>query len=154
MAISPNRSSSKGNLTWTECAEGHPATPRCCAALPNPFQATGGLNVLKGNIGTAVIKSSSIPADRHVVEAPAKVFHSQEELQAAFKAGELNGNVIAVVRFQGPKANGMPELHSPHATAQPCCRIAVSIVALVTDGRMSGASRQGARRHSRDAGSS
>jgi phosphogluconate dehydratase len=105
----------------------------------SPFQPTGGLNVLTGNLGTAVIKSSSIPADRHVIEAPAKVFHSQEELQAAFKAGELNRDVVAVVRFQGPKANGMPELHRltpPLAVLQD----RGFRVALVTDGRMSGAS--------------
>ena len=104
-----------------------------------PFQPTGGLNVLTGNLGTSVIKSSSIPADRHVIEAPAKVFHSQEELQAAFKAGELNRDVVAVVRFQGPKANGMPELHRltpPLAVLQD----RGFRVALVTDGRMSGAS--------------
>jgi phosphogluconate dehydratase len=104
-----------------------------------PFQPTGGLDVLTGNLGSAVIKTSSIPADRHVIEAPARVFHSQEELLAAFKAGELNRDVVAVVRFQGPKANGMPELH----------RLTPSLavlqdkgfrVALVTDGRMSGAS--------------
>jgi phosphogluconate dehydratase len=104
-----------------------------------PFQPTGGLNVLTGNLGTSVIKTSSIPADRHVIEAPAKVFHSQEELQAAFKAGELNRDVVAVVRFQGPKANGMPELHRltpPLAVLQE----RGLKVALVTDGRMSGAS--------------
>ncbi len=104
-----------------------------------PFQPTGGLNVLTGNLGTSVIKTSSIPADRHVIEAPAKVFHSQEELQAAFKAGELNSDVVAVVRFQGPKANGMPELHRltpPLAVLQE----RGLKVALVTDGRMSGAS--------------
>ena len=107
--------------------------------MANPFQPTGGLNVLTGNLGTSVIKTSSIPADRHVIEAPAKVFHSQEELQAAFKAGELNRDVVAVVRFQGPKANGMPELHRltpPLAVLQD----KGFRVALVTDGRMSGAS--------------
>lgn len=104
-----------------------------------PFQPTGGLNVLSGNLGLSVIKSSSIPADRHVIEAPAKVFHSQEELQASFKAGTLNRDVVAVVRFQGPKANGMPELHRltpPLAVLQD----RGFRVALVTDGRMSGAS--------------
>jgi phosphogluconate dehydratase len=109
---------------------------RPCA---NPFQPTGGLNMLTGNLGTSVIKTSSIPADRHVIEAPAKVFNSQEELQAAFKAGEMNRDVVAVVRFQGPKANGMPELHRltpPLAVLQD----KGFRVALVTDGRMSGAS--------------
>lgn len=103
------------------------------------FQPTGGLAMLKGNLGTAVIKTSSIPADRHVIEAPARVFHSQEDLQAAFKAGELKSDVIAVVRFQGPRACGMPELHRltpPLAVLQE----RGLRVALVTDGRMSGAS--------------
>ena len=104
-----------------------------------PFQPTGGLNVLDGNLGTAVIKTSSIPGDRHVIEAPAQVFHSQEELHAAFRSGELNRDCIAVVRFQGPKACGMPELHRmtpPLAVLQD----KGFRVALVTDGRMSGAS--------------
>ena len=104
-----------------------------------PFQPTGGLNVLKGNLGLSVIKTSSIPADRHFIEAPARIFHSQEELQAAFRAGELTGDMVAVVRFQGPKANGMPELHRltpPLAVLQE----RGFKVALVTDGRMSGAS--------------
>ena len=104
-----------------------------------PFQPTGGLNVLTGNLGTSVIKTSSSPADRHFIEAPARIFHSQEELQAAFRAGELTGDMVAVVRFQGPKANGMPELHRltpPLAVLQE----RGLKVALVTDGRMSGAS--------------
>ncbi len=104
-----------------------------------PFQATGGLNVLDGSLGRAVIKSSSIPKDRHIVEGPARVFHSQEELHAAFKTGELHKDFIAVVRFQGPKANGMPELHRltpPLAVLQD----KGFKVGLVTDGRMSGAS--------------
>jgi phosphogluconate dehydratase len=90
-------------------------------------------------LGRAVIKSSAIPADRHIIEAPARVFHSQEELHVAFKAGELNRDVVAVVRFQGPKANGMPELHRmtpPLAVLQDLGYR----VALITDGRMSGAS--------------
>jgi phosphogluconate dehydratase len=94
---------------------------------------------MKGNIGTAVIKTSAVKEDRHVIEAPARVFHSQEELMNAFKANELNSDVVAVVRFQGPKANGMPELHRmtpPLAVLQE----RGLRVALVTDGRMSGAS--------------
>jgi phosphogluconate dehydratase len=107
--------------------------------VAEPFQATGGLNVLEGPLGRAVIKSSAIPVDRHVIEAPARVFHSQEELHDAFKANELNKDFIAVVRFQGPKANGMPELHRmtpPLAVLQD----KGYRVALITDGRMSGAS--------------
>jgi phosphogluconate dehydratase len=129
---------SNGELVYDDAvaASQDESVLRPCA---NPFQPTGGLNMLTGNLGTSVIKTSSIPADRHVIEAPAKVFHSQEELQAAFKAGELNRDVVAVVRFQGPKANGMPELHRltpPLAVLQD----KGFRVALVTDGRMSGAS--------------
>jgi phosphogluconate dehydratase len=109
------------------------------APLPKAFQPTGGLRVLTGNIGTAVIKTSAIKPDRHIIEAPAIVFHSQEALHAAFKAGELDKDFIAVVTHQGPKANGMPELHKltpPLGVLQDRGRM----VALVTDGRMSGAS--------------
>ena len=128
----------KKELAWAPAAK-KSADVKVLQSAKKPFQKTGGLNVLKGNIGTAVIKSSSIPDDRHIIEAPAKVFHSQEELHAAFKAGELNCDHIAVVRFQGPKANGMPELHRltpPLAVLQN----RGLKVALVTDGRMSGAS--------------
>ncbi len=128
----------QGGLSWHKAATTS-ADENVLRGAANPFQKTGGLNVLNGNLGTAVIKSSSIPADRHVIEAPARIFHSQEALSAAFKAGELNRDVIAVVRFQGPKANGMPELHRmtpPLAVLQD----RGFRVALVTDGRMSGAS--------------
>ena len=104
-----------------------------------PFSATGGLKLLDGNLGRAVIKVSAVPEDRHVIEAPAVVFDSQEGLHAAFQAGELERDVIVVVRFQGPQANGMPELHKltpPLAVLQG----RGFRVALVTDGRMSGAS--------------
>ena len=104
-----------------------------------PFNATGGLKLLEGNLGRSVIKVSSIPDDRHVVEAPARVFDSQEGLHAAFNSGELDRDVICVVRWQGPQANGMPELHKltpPLAVLQG----KGFRVALVTDGRMSGAS--------------
>ncbi|MFT3666376.1 phosphogluconate dehydratase [Piscinibacter sp.] len=104
-----------------------------------PFSAEGGLKLLTGNLGRAVIKVSAVPADRHVVEAPARVFESQQALQAAFEAGELARDFVAVVRFQGPRANGMPELHKltpPLAVLQG----QGFKVALVTDGRMSGAS--------------
>jgi phosphogluconate dehydratase len=76
-----------------------------------PFTATGGLKLLQGNLGRSVIKTSAVPEERWVVEAPARVFGSQQELLAAFKAGELERDVVCVVRFQGPRANGMPELH-------------------------------------------
>jgi phosphogluconate dehydratase len=104
-----------------------------------PFSDTGGLKLLTGNLGRAVIKVSAVPAERHVVEAPAIVFDTQEELLAAFKAGELERDLVAVVRFQGPRSNGMPELHKltpPLAVLQG----KGFRVALVTDGRMSGAS--------------
>jgi phosphogluconate dehydratase len=127
-----------GALTYGPAAEVS-ADAAILRGADNPFQATGGLNVLKGNIGTAVIKSSSIPKDRHVVEAPAVVFHSQEELMAAFKAGDLNKDHVAVVRFQGPKACGMPELHRMTPPLSVLQNRGLR-VALVTDGRMSGAS--------------
>ena len=104
-----------------------------------PFDESGGLRLLKGNLGRSVIKISAVPADRHIIEAPAIVFDAQEELLAAFDRGELEKDFIAVVRFQGPKANGMPELHKltpPLAVLQN----KGFRVAIVTDGRMSGAS--------------
>src|SRR6201998_2484028 len=77
----------------------------------DPFQSNGGLRVLEGPLGRAVIKTSAVAPDRHTIEAPARVFHSQEELHVAFRNGELNRDFVAVLRFQGPKAIGMPELH-------------------------------------------
>lgn len=103
------------------------------------FSADGGLKVLAGNIGRAVIKVSAVKPEHRVVEAPAVVFHDQNELIAAFKRGELEKDFIAVIRFQGPRANGMPELHKltpPLGVLQE----RGFKVALVTDGRMSGAS--------------
>ncbi len=104
-----------------------------------PFSASGGLKLLQGPLGRAVIKVSAVPEDRHLIEAPARVFDSQDALQDAFKAGELERDVVCVVRWQGPQANGMPELHKltpPLAVLQD----RGFRVALVTDGRMSGAS--------------
>ena len=104
-----------------------------------PFSAEGGLKLLTGNLGRAVIKVSAVPADHHIVEAPALVFDTQEQLLAAFKAGELERDFVAVLRFQGPAACGMPELHKltpPLSVLQG----RGFKVALVTDGRMSGAS--------------
>lgn len=105
----------------------------------HPFDESGGLRLLKGNLGRSVIKISAVPEDRHIIEAPAIVFDAQEELLAAFDRGELEKDFVAVVRFQGPKANGMPELHKltpPMAVLQN----KGFMVAIVTDGRMSGAS--------------
>ena len=104
-----------------------------------PFNESGGLRLLKGNLGRSVVKISAVPVDRHIIEAPAIVFDSQEELLSAFDRGELERDFVAVVRFQGPKANGMPELHKltpPLAVLQN----KGFRVAIVTDGRMSGAS--------------
>jgi phosphogluconate dehydratase len=104
-----------------------------------PFSPSGGLMLLSGNLGRSVIKISAVPDDRHIIEAPAKIFNSQDELHTAFKADELNRDVVCVVRWQGPQANGMPELHKltpPMAVLQG----KGYRVALVTDGRMSGAS--------------
>ena len=105
----------------------------------HPFNESGGLRLLKGNLGRSVVKISAVPEDRHIIEAPAIVFDSQEELLQAFDRGELERDFVAVVRFQGPKANGMPELHKltpPLAVLQN----KGFMVAIVTDGRMSGAS--------------
>ncbi len=104
-----------------------------------PFQPTGGLSRLAGSLGTAVMKVSAVAPEHRVIKAPVRVFADQEAVKAAFKAGDLTGDVIVVVRFQGPKANGMPELHS----LTPMLSILQGRgqkVALVTDGRMSGAS--------------
>ncbi|MBL8332390.1 MAG: phosphogluconate dehydratase [Rubrivivax sp.] len=127
-----------GRLVWPPLPAASPDTGVLRGA-DAPFSPTGGLRLLQGRLGRAVIKVSAVPADRHVIEAPARVFDSQEALQAAFKAGELNRDVVAVVRFQGPQACGMPELHKltpPLAVLQDQGHR----VALVTDGRMSGAS--------------
>ncbi len=108
------------------------------APASTPFQPTGGLKMLSGNLGHGVIKTSAVKPDRRVVEAPALVFDSQEDLNAAFKAGTLDRDFVAVVRFQGPKANGMPELHRL-TTVLGVLQDRGHKVALVTDGRMSGA---------------
>jgi len=115
------------------------ADPGILRDVKHPFLHHGGLALLDGNLGRAVVKTSAVAPERHVIEAPARVFHSQEELQAAFKAGSLTGDFVAVVRFQGPQANGMPELHKlmpPLGVLQDRGQK----VALVTDGRLSGAS--------------
>ena len=104
-----------------------------------PFAPTGGLTVLDGNLGRAVIKTSAVDPSRHIVEAPVRVFNSQHAVVDAFKAGELDRDVVVVVLYQGPRANGMPELHKllpPLGVLQDRGHR----VALVTDGRMSGAS--------------
>ncbi|MEM8538620.1 MAG: phosphogluconate dehydratase [Pseudomonadota bacterium] len=105
----------------------------------DPFQATGGLVQLSGNLGRGVMKASAVKPENHIVEAPARVFHTQEAVKEAFKAGEFTSDTIVVVRFQGPMSNGMPELHSLTPTLTVLQDRGLK-VALVTDGRMSGAS--------------
>ncbi len=125
-------------LEWEEAAT-KSLDESVLTSVGRPFSSHGGLNLLTGNLGRSVIKTSAI-ADQHLkVKAPAMVFEKQEQLVAAFKKGELNKNFIAVIRFQGPKANGMPELHqlTPILASLQSSGFKV---ALVTDGRMSGAS--------------
>jgi phosphogluconate dehydratase len=113
--------------------------PKILTSVKDAFSASGGLKLLSGNLGKSVIKVSAVKPEHRIIEAPARVFHSQQGLQAAFKAGELNHDMIAVVRFAGPKALGMPELHN----LTPALGVLQGRgfkVALVTDGRMSGAS--------------
>ena len=110
------------------------------AGWRKPFQADGGIRVLSGNMGAAIIKVSAVKPERWLIEAPALVFNDQLELQEAFKAGKLDGkDFVAVVRYQGPKANGMPELHKL-TTVLGVLQDRGQKIALVTDGRMSGAS--------------
>jgi phosphogluconate dehydratase len=107
--------------------------------VSTPFLHDGGMRLVAGNLGRATFKTSAVDATRWTIEAPARVFDSQEEVQRAFQAGELDRDVVVVVRFQGPRANGMPELHKltpPLSVLQD----RGFKVALVTDGRMSGAS--------------
>jgi phosphogluconate dehydratase len=105
----------------------------------DPFSADGGLKLLRGNLGRAVIKTSAVADAHRVVQAPARIFNDQDEVLAAFKAKQLDCDVIVVVRYQGPRANGMPELHKL-TPALATLQDRGFHVALVTDGRMSGAS--------------
>lgn len=126
-----------GSLQWQD--PGVSKDDSVVRPASSPFSASGGLKLLKGNLGRSVIKVSAVPEDRHIIEAPCRVFDSQDALHKAFSANELNHDVICVVRWQGPQANGMPELHKltpPLAVLQG----KGFRVALVTDGRMSGAS--------------
>jgi phosphogluconate dehydratase len=108
-------------------------------SVSNPFRADGGMRLVKGNLGRAIFKTSAVDEERWTIEAPARVFDTQEAVQAAFKAGELDRDVVVVVRGQGPQANGMPELHKL-TPALGVLQDRGFKVALVTDGRMSGAS--------------
>ena len=127
-----------GALAWGD-GSGETLNDRILRPPSDPFQKHGGLKQLSGNLGRAVIKVSAVAPDRHVIEAPARIFHDQESVKAAFKAGEFTGDTVVVVRFQGPRANGMPELHSLTPLLSVLQERGLR-VALVTDGRMSGAS--------------
>jgi phosphogluconate dehydratase len=127
-----------GQLHWQAAPE-HSGDASVLRPVRDPFSADGGLKLLRGNLGRAVIKTSAVAGEHRIVEAPALVFDDQAAVAAAFAAGTLDRDVIVVVRFQGPRANGMPELHAltpPLAVLQKRGHR----VALVTDGRMSGAS--------------
>ena len=127
-----------GALHWVEGPR-ESLDERILRPAARPFQGSGGLVQLSGNLGRAAIKISAVAEEHRVVEAPARVFHDQEAVKAAFRAGELTGDMVVVVRFQGPRACGMPELHA----LTPVLSVLQGRgqkVALVTDGRMSGAS--------------
>ncbi|MGU1229543.1 phosphogluconate dehydratase [Pseudomonas aeruginosa] len=127
-----------GRLVWREGAE-RSLDEAILRPLDKPFSAEGGLRLMEGNLGRGVMKVSAVAPEHQVVEAPVRIFHDQASLAAAFKAGELERDLVAVVRFQGPRANGMPELHK----LTPFLGVLQDRgfkVALVTDGRMSGAS--------------
>jgi phosphogluconate dehydratase len=125
-------------LVWRDMAE-EPGDDTIVRKVDAPFSAEGGFRILAGNLGRACIKVSAVDRDRWAIEAPCRVFSDQVQVQEAFKAGELDRDVVVAVRFQGPRANGMPELHK----LTPPLGVLQNRgfrVALVTDGRMSGAS--------------
>ncbi|MBG6490676.1 phosphogluconate dehydratase [Pseudomonas aeruginosa] len=127
-----------GRLVWREGPE-RSLDEAILRPLDKPFSAEGGLRLMEGNLGRGVMKVSAVAPEHQVVEAPVRIFHDQASLAAAVKAGELERDLVAVVRFQGPRANGMPELHK----LTPFLGVLQDRgfkVALVTDGRMSGAS--------------
>ncbi|SUZ32570.1 Phosphogluconate dehydratase [Roseibaca ekhonensis] len=127
-----------GALVWEDGA-GETLNAKILRPLSEPFQKTGGLTQLSGNLGQGVIKVSAVDPSRHVIEARARIFHDQTSVKTAFQAGEITEDTIVVVRFQGPAANGMPELHSLTPILSVLQDRGLK-VALVTDGRMSGAS--------------
>ena len=127
-----------GTLAW-RAAPARSGDTNVLRSVAEPFSADGGLKLLTGNVGRAIIKSSAVADQHRIVEAPAAVFEDQEAVAAAFAAGALNRDVIVVVRFQGPRANGMPELHALTPALAVLQKRGFK-VALVTDGRMSGAS--------------
>ncbi|MDF1873383.1 phosphogluconate dehydratase [Vannielia sp.] len=127
-----------GKITWQPAAEDS-QNERILRPASDPFQKSGGLKELKGSLGRGVIKVSAVAPERHVIEAKARVFHDQNDVKKAFQAGEFTEDTVVIVRYQGPRANGMPELHSL-TPALAVLQDRGLKVALVTDGRMSGAS--------------
>ncbi|WP_118132838.1 phosphogluconate dehydratase [Oceanicella sp. SM1341] len=127
-----------GEVRWEEGAK-ESLNDRIVRPAADPFAPTGGLRLLRGSLGSACIKISAVKEERHIIEAPVRIFHDQEAVKTAFRAGEFTSDFICVVRFQGPKANGMPELHSLTPMLSVLQERGLK-VALVTDGRMSGAS--------------
>ena len=124
-------------LVWTPAEESNDLD--MLRPVGAPFRPDGGMKLVQGNLGRAVFKTSAVDEERWTVEAPARCFADQNEVLEAFKAGELDGDVAVVVRFQGPRANGMPELHKLTPTLGVLQDRGHKVV-LVTDGRMSGAS--------------
>ncbi|TCK22902.1 phosphogluconate dehydratase [Pseudonocardia endophytica] len=129
---------SDGELVWRE-GPGESLDKTVLRGVSDPFAPDGGLRVLDGNLGRAVVKTSAVEPDHRIVEAPARVFDDQAALLSAFEGGSLDGDMVAVVRYQGPRANGMPELHKL-TPALGVLQDRGHRVAVVTDGRMSGAS--------------
>ncbi|WP_299678373.1 phosphogluconate dehydratase [uncultured Roseobacter sp.] len=127
-----------GALVWEEGAP-HSLNEKILRPASDPFQPTGGLKRMSGSLGNAVMKVSAVKPEHQIVEAPVRVFHDQEEVKVACRAQEITEDTVVVVRFQGPKANGMPELHSLTPLLKNLQARGIN-VALVTDGRMSGAS--------------
>jgi phosphogluconate dehydratase len=124
-------------LTWASVETS--TNPDMLRPVSDPFVADGGMRLVSGNLGRATFKTSAVAPEHWTVEAPAAIFHDQVDVLAAFKAGELDRDVVVVVRFQGPRASGMPELHKL-TPALSVLQDRGFRVALVTDGRMSGAS--------------
>ncbi|PHM58374.1 dihydroxy-acid dehydratase [Xenorhabdus hominickii] len=128
----------EGQLAWREGTLSS-LDSNVIASIEQPFEQQGGTKVMTGNLGRAVMKTSAIPSDNQVIEAPAVVFNSQHDIVSAFEAGKLDRDCVVVVRYQGLQANGMPELHK----LMPPLGVLMDRgfkVALVTDGRLSGAS--------------
>ncbi|MEX5726712.1 phosphogluconate dehydratase [Rhodovulum iodosum] len=127
-----------GALTW-QAGAGASTNEKILRPAGAAFQPSGGLRALDGNLGRGIIKTSAVAPERHAIEARARIFDDQDAVKAAFKAGEFTEDTVIVVRFQGPRANGMPELHGLTPTLSVLQDRGLK-VALVTDGRMSGAS--------------